>query len=157
VVSMVEGLRNSTGHERVAQIRQELQTTMDQNAGVYRNDETLAQAEKDVKELQRRYRDVAVQDKGKRFNTDLLEAVELGFLLDLAEILVLGARNRTESRGAQAREDYPTRDDVNWQKHTMAYREKDGEGEAGSDQDYRIRLDYKPVIVTRYQPTERKY
>jgi len=152
VVSMVEGLRNSTGHERVAQIRQELQTTMDQNAGVYRNDETLAQAEKDVKELQRRYRDVAVQDKGKRFNTDLLEAVELGFLLDLAEILVLGARNRTESRGAQAREDYPTRDDVNWQKHTMAYREKDG-----GDDGYRIRLDYKPVIVTRYQPTERKY
>jgi succinate dehydrogenase / fumarate reductase flavoprotein subunit len=118
---------------------------------VYRNDETLAQAEKDVKELQRRYKDVAVQDKGRRFNTDLLEAVELGFLLDLAEILVIGARNRTESRGAQAREDYPTRDDVNWQKHTMAYREKDGDG------DYKIRLDYKPVIVTRYQPTERKY
>jgi succinate dehydrogenase / fumarate reductase flavoprotein subunit len=151
VVSMVEGLRTSTGHERVAQIRAELQTTMDQNAGVYRNDETLAQAEKDVKELQRRYKDVAVQDKGRRFNTDLLEAVELGFLLDLAEILVIGARNRTESRGAQAREDYPTRDDVNWQKHTMAYREKDGDG------DYKIRLDYKPVIVTRYQPTERKY
>jgi succinate dehydrogenase / fumarate reductase flavoprotein subunit len=151
VVSMVEGLRTSTGHERVAQIRAELQTTMDQNAGVYRNEETLAQAEKDVKELQRRYQDVAVQDKGKRFNTDLLEAVELGFLLDLAEILVIGARNRTESRGAQAREDYPTRDDVNWQKHTMAYREKADEG------GYQIRLDYKPVIVTRYQPTERKY
>jgi succinate dehydrogenase / fumarate reductase, flavoprotein subunit len=152
VVSMVEGLRTSTGSERVAEIRSALQNTMDMNAGVYRNDETLSQAEKDVKELQQRYKNVAVQDKGKRFNTDLLEAVELGFLLDLAEILVVGARNRTESRGAQAREDYQTRDDVNWQKHTMAYREKENGGRG-----YKIRLDYKPVVVTRYQPTERKY
>jgi succinate dehydrogenase / fumarate reductase, flavoprotein subunit len=151
VVSMVEGLRTSTGSERVEAIRTALQTTMDMNAGVYRNEETLSQAEKDVKALQERYKNVAVQDKGKRFNTDLLEAVELGFLLDLAEILVVGARNRTESRGAQAREDYQTRDDVNWQKHTMAYRETEADG------DYQIRLDYKPVVVTRYQPTERKY
>jgi succinate dehydrogenase / fumarate reductase, flavoprotein subunit len=91
-----------------------------------------------------------VQDKGKRFNTDLLEAIELGFLLDLAEVLVVSALARNESRGGHFREDYPTRDDVNFMRHTMAYREPDGES-------HRIRLDYKPVIETRYKPMERKY
>jgi succinate dehydrogenase / fumarate reductase flavoprotein subunit len=151
VVAQVERLRDSTGNERVSDIRRELQETMDANVMVFRTEQTIKTAVEKVGELRDRYLRVSIQDKGKRFNTDLLEAVELGFLLDLAEILVVGARNRKESRGAQAREDYQTRDDVNWQKHTMAYREKDGEG------GYKIRLDYKPVIVTRYQPTERKY
>jgi succinate dehydrogenase / fumarate reductase flavoprotein subunit len=151
VVALIENLRNSTGTEKVAQIRKDLQETMDNNAGVYRNDTTLKQAYEDVKALQARYKNVAVQDKGKRFNTDLLEAVELGFLLDLAEVLVVGARNRKESRGGHAREDYQKRDDVNFMKHTMAYRE------ANEDGSYEIRLDWKPVVVTRYQPMERKY
>jgi succinate dehydrogenase / fumarate reductase flavoprotein subunit len=86
-------------------------------------------------------------DKGKRYNSDLLEAVELGFLLDLAQALVVTARARTESRGGHSREDYPTRDDVNFMRHSMAYRSSESE----------IRLDYKPVTVTRYQPMERKY
>jgi succinate dehydrogenase / fumarate reductase flavoprotein subunit len=151
VVELIENLRNSTGTEKVAQIRKDLQDTMDNNAGVYRNDTTLKQAYEDVKALQARYKNVGVQDKGKRFNTDLLEAVELGFLLDLAEVLVVGARNRKESRGGHAREDYQKRDDVNFMQHTMAYREADEDGS------YAIRLDWKPVVVTRYQPMERKY
>ena len=101
--------------------------------------------------LRRRYQNVSIQDKGYRYNTDLLEAIELGFLLDLAEIVVVGALARKESRGGHAREDYQTRDDVNFMRHTMAYRHVDETGE------HTVRLDYKPVIVTRYQPMERKY
>ena len=151
VVALIENLRSSQGTEKVAAIRTELQRTMDDNAGVYRNEQTLKQAYDDVKALQARYKNVAVQDKGKRFNTDLLEAVELGFLLDLAEVLVVGALNRKESRGGHAREDFQDRDDENFMKHTMAYRE------ATEDGHYDIRLDWKPVVVTRYQPMVRKY
>jgi succinate dehydrogenase / fumarate reductase flavoprotein subunit len=147
VRSMVDGLLSSTGTERVATIRRELQETMDRNAQVYRTDESLKQAEEDIAALKIRYADVAVTDKGRRFNSDLLEAIELGFLLDLAEVLVVGARARNESRGGHFREDYPNRDDVNFMRHTMAYRTEDGA----------IRLDYKPVVQTRYQPMERKY
>jgi len=138
------------GRERVADIRTELQATMDANASVYRTEDTLKQALHDVQALKSRYAHITVQDKGKRYNTDLLEAIELGFLLELAEILVVGALNRKESRGGHAREDYPNRDDTNYMRHTMAY--KQGES-LTSD----IRLDYKPVTFTRYKPMERKY
>jgi succinate dehydrogenase / fumarate reductase flavoprotein subunit len=147
VVGLVDGLLSSTGGERVAALRRELQETMDRNAQVYRTDESLKQAEEDIAALKARYAHVAISDKGRRFNSDLLEAVELGFLLDLAEVLVIGARARNESRGGHFREDHPHRDDVNFMRHTMAYREVDGA----------IRLDYKPVVQTRYQPMERKY
>jgi succinate dehydrogenase / fumarate reductase flavoprotein subunit len=147
VVSMVSALLASTGTERVAAIRRALQETMDRNAQVYRTDESLKQAEEDIAALKLRYANVAITDKGRRFNSDLLEAIELGFLLDLAEVLVVGARARNESRGGHFREDYPKRDDVNFMRHTMAYREADGA----------IRLDYKPVVQTRYRPMERKY
>ncbi|MEV6606722.1 succinate dehydrogenase flavoprotein subunit [Kutzneria sp. NPDC051319] len=150
VEAMVEGLRSSTGSERVADLRIALQNTMDANAAVYRTEDTLKQALHDVQQLKERYGNVAVQDKGKRFNTDLLEAVELGFLLELAEILVVGALARKESRGGHAREDYPTRDDTNFMRHTMAYKQGDS---LAAD----IRLDYKPVTFTRYKPMERKY
>jgi len=144
---MVTTLLESTGSERVADIRRELQNTMDANAQVYRTDESLKQAEENIAALKARYANVAITDKGKRFNSDLLEAIELGFLLDLAEVLVSGARARNESRGGHFREDYPNRDDVNFMRHTMAYRGADGS----------ITLDYKPVVQTRYQPMERKY
>lgn len=147
VVSMVATLLNSTGTERVATLRAALQETMDLNAQVYRTEATLKQAKHDVGVIRERYADVAIGDKGRRYNLDLLEAVELGFLIDLAEVLVEGALARNESRGGHAREDYPNRDDVNFMRHTMAYRADDGE----------IRLDYKPVVVTRYQPMERRY
>ena len=104
VASMVADLRESTGGERVGEIRKAMQETMDMNAQVYRTEATLKQALSDVQELQRRYRNVAIHDKGERYNTELLEAIELGFLLDLAEVLVVGAIERKESRGGHARE-----------------------------------------------------
>jgi succinate dehydrogenase / fumarate reductase flavoprotein subunit len=124
---------------------------MDLNAQVYRTEGSLEQALSDIEGLKARYAQVSVQDKGMRFNTDLLEGVELGFLLDLAEVLVVGALAREESRGGHFREDYVTRDDVNFMRHTMAYREVDDDGTAN------VRLDYKPVVQTRYRPMERKY
>jgi succinate dehydrogenase / fumarate reductase flavoprotein subunit len=150
VVDLVSRLRESTGKERVAEIRTALQETMDLNAAVYRTEATLKEALNDVRLLKERYSRVSIQDKGRRYNTDLLEAVELGFLLELAEILVVGALVRQESRGGHAREDYPNRDDANWMRHTMAYKQ-------GNELTADIRLDYKPVVQTRYQPMERKY
>lgn len=147
VEAMVKNLKESEGTERVAAIRKELQETMDLNAQVYRNDETLTKALSDVKALQERYKNVGIHDKGKRYNTDLLEAVELGFLLELAEVLVVSALARKETRGGHAREDYQTRDDKKFMKHTMAY----------PDPEKGVRLDYKPVTMTRYEPMERKY
>ncbi|MFP5334773.1 MAG: succinate dehydrogenase flavoprotein subunit [Actinomycetes bacterium] len=150
-VSMLEEIRDRSEGERVAVLRSELQETMDRNAQVFRTEATLKQALSDIQGLQQRYHSVSVQDKGKRWNTDLLEAVELGFLLDLAEVTVVGALERKESRGGHFREDYPNRDDVNYMRHTMAYREVDADGTSS------VRLDFKPVTVTRYQPMERKY
>jgi succinate dehydrogenase / fumarate reductase flavoprotein subunit len=146
-VALLERMLSGHGSEKVAVIRTELQATMDRNAQVFRTEESLAEAENDIALLRKRFEQVTVTDKGKRYNSDLLEAVELGFLLELAEVLVISARNRKESRGGHAREDYLERDDANFMKHTMAYREDDGG----------IRLDWKPVVMTRYQPMARKY
>ncbi|MFC8091639.1 succinate dehydrogenase flavoprotein subunit [Streptomyces sp. NPDC057301] len=151
VVSQVERLRTSTGTERVATLRKELQETMDANVMVFRTEQTIKTAVEKIAELRARYKNVSIQDKGKRFNTDLLEAIELGNLLDLAEVMAVSALARKESRGGHYREDYPNRDDVNFMRHTMAYRE------VGDDGTESIRLDYKPVVQTRYQPMERKY
>ncbi|AQS67921.1 succinate dehydrogenase flavoprotein subunit [Streptomyces pactum] len=151
VVEQIERLRSSTGTERVATLRRELQETMDANVMVFRTEQTIKTAVEKLAELRARYKNVAIQDKGKRFNTDLLEAVELGNLLDLAEVMAVSALARKESRGGHYREDFPNRDDVNFMRHTMAYRE------VGDDGAESIRLDYKPVVQTRYQPMERKY
>ncbi|MEU3887592.1 succinate dehydrogenase flavoprotein subunit [Streptomyces sp. NPDC029041] len=151
VVAQVERLRDATGNERVAELRRELQETMDANVMVFRTEQTIKTAVEKIAELRERYRNVSIQDKGKRFNTDLLEAIELGNLLDLAEVMAVSALARKESRGGHYREDYPNRDDVNFMRHTMAYRE------VGADGSETVRLDYKPVVQTRYQPMERKY
>ncbi|MFF0220748.1 succinate dehydrogenase flavoprotein subunit [Streptomyces sp. NPDC004629] len=151
VIEQIERLRTSTGTERVATLRRELQETMDANVMVFRTEQTIKTAVEKIAELRERYKNVAIQDKGKRFNTDLLEAVELGNLLDLAEVMAVSALARKESRGGHYREDYPNRDDVNFMRHTMAYRE------VGDDGTESVRLDYKPVVQTRYQPMERKY
>ncbi|GAA4663500.1 succinate dehydrogenase flavoprotein subunit [Streptomyces chumphonensis] len=151
VVEEVERLRGATGSERVTDIRKALQETMDKNVMVFRTEQTLKEAVAEVGALRERYRNVSVQDKGRRFNTDLLEAIELGNLLELAEVTAVSALARKESRGGHYREDYPNRDDVNFMRHTMAYRE------VGDDGTESIRLDYKPVVTTRYQPMERKY
>ncbi|MFF8969555.1 succinate dehydrogenase flavoprotein subunit [Streptomyces sp. NPDC014995] len=151
VVEQIERLRTSTGTERVSTLRRELQETMDANVMVFRTEQTIKTAVEKIAELRERYRNVSIQDKGKRFNTDLLEAIELGNLLDLAEVMAVSALARKESRGGHYREDYPNRDDVNFMRHTMAYRE------VGDDGTETVRLDYKPVVQTRYQPMERKY
>lgn len=151
VLDQVERLRDATGTERVSVLRRELQETMDANVMVFRTEQTIKTAVEKIAELRERYLNVSIQDKGKRFNTDLLEAIELGNLLDLAEVMAVSALARKESRGGHYREDYPNRDDVNFMRHTMAYRE------VGDDGTESIRLDYKPVVQTRYQPMERKY
>jgi succinate dehydrogenase / fumarate reductase flavoprotein subunit len=154
VRELIENARNSNGTERIAVIRRELQESMDRNAQVFRTEESLTEVTEVIHNLRERYKNILVQDKGKRFNTDLLEAIELGFLLDLAEVVVYSARNRKESRGAHMREDFPTRDDVNHMQHTMAYLSGDAMSADAGDH---IRLDWKPVVMTRYQPMERKY
>jgi succinate dehydrogenase / fumarate reductase flavoprotein subunit len=135
-------------------LRKTLQEEMDRNAQVFRTDESLAHVTGVIRELRERYKNVSVDDKGKRFNTDLLEAIELGFLLDLAEVVVFSARNRKESRGGHMRDDFPNRDDEHYMKHTMAYLSGDAHSANADDH---IRLDWKPVVITRYQPMERKY
>jgi succinate dehydrogenase / fumarate reductase flavoprotein subunit len=145
-VKLIEHMRNATGTEKIAVIRKELQDTMDKNAQVYRTEESLNEALEKIKELRKRYEHIQVQDRGMRFNTDLLEAIELGFLLDLAEVLAFTARERRESRGGHFREDYETRNDEKFMVHSMAYKtEKD------------IKIDWKPVTITNYPPMERKY
>ncbi|WP_247828416.1 succinate dehydrogenase flavoprotein subunit [Arthrobacter antioxidans] len=143
--------RSSEGGERVALIRKELQDIMDANVQVFRTEETLLEALRVIDTLEERYTRITVQDKGKRFNLDLLEAVELGFLLDMAKVMTAAALHRRESRGGHFREDFPERDDENFMTHSMAYKDPSATGTSG------VRLETKPVIFTRYQPMERKY
>ncbi len=146
VVALLTAVRNSKGTEKVAVLRKELQDTMDKNAQVYRTEESLDEALAKIVELRERYQHISIQDLGQRFNTDLLEAVELGFLLDLAEVLAYTAKERRESRGGHFREDYETRDDEKFMVHSMAYKTGDT-----------IKLGWKPVTITNYPPMERKY
>jgi succinate dehydrogenase / fumarate reductase flavoprotein subunit len=154
VKNILDMVRAGDGTERIAVIRKELQESMDRNAQIFRTDASLAEVTNLIQKLRARYKNIQLHDKGKRFNTDLLEAVELGFLLDLAEVLVFSARSRKESRGGHMREDYPERDDKNFLVHTMAYLTGDPESEEAGDH---IRLDWKPVVITNYPPMERKY
>jgi succinate dehydrogenase flavoprotein subunit len=147
VRARIERLKASSGGENTADLRGRLQDEMTANAMVFRTDESLAHAGSIVAELEEAYEKVGLDDKGQVFNYDLTEALELGYLLDLAQITVASARARTESRGAHFRDDHPLREDDHWMKHTLAYREDDGS----------VRLDYKPVIGGRYEPMERKY
>jgi succinate dehydrogenase / fumarate reductase flavoprotein subunit len=154
VKGLVAQLRDSAGTERIAALRKELQDEMDRNAQVFRTDESLEKVTQTIHSLRERYKNVGIHDKGHRFNTDLLEAIELGFLLDLAEVVVFSARNRKESRGGHMRDDYPKRDDETYMKHTMAYLTGDPHSADAADH---ITLDWKPVVITNYQPMERKY
>jgi succinate dehydrogenase / fumarate reductase flavoprotein subunit len=152
-VALLDAVRNSSGNERIAAIRSDLQETMDANMQVFRTADSIATALGDISKLRERYRNIGIQDKGKRFNLDLLEAVELGFLLDLAEAMTVAALHRKESRGGHYREDFPDRDDANWMKHSMLYRDEAAETEGIKG----IRFGTKPVVFTRYEPMERKY
>lgn len=151
VTELLDRVLAGSGGEKVAVLRRELQEAMDAGAQVFRTAESLSGTLTKIHELQERYTSVTVQDKGKQFNTDLLEAVELGFLLDLAEVVVTGALAREESRGGHFREDFPKRDDERFLHHTMAYLRRTPDGGRKVD------LGAKPVTITRYQPMERKY
>ena len=153
VIAMIAKVRKAKGKEKIAQLRKELQETMDKNAQVFRTEETLNEALEKVQELRERYENISIQDQGKRFNTDLLEAIELGFLLDLAEVTVIACRERRESRGAHLREDYTERDDKKFMVHSMVYKQEKIEKNTGTN----MRIGWKPVVVTNYQPMERKY
>ena len=158
---LIERLRESKGTERIAALRKELQDEMDKGAQVFRTDESLRHVLRVIHGLRERYKNIGIHDHGKRFNTDLLEAIELGFLLDLAEVVVYSALNRKESRGGHMRDDYPNRDDERYMQHTMAYLTGDATSPEAEDH---IRLDWKPVVFVKddkgeliYPPLERKY
>src|SRR5438094_5680331 len=144
--ALLAQLMNSSGQERAADIRDTLQSEMMDKAGVFREAKGLTEMRSRLEAIQERYRRVKVEDRGRKYNTDLLEVIELGGLIDLAEALVSSALARQESRGAHSREDFPKRDDANWLKHTLAYKTPQG-----------IELKYKPVTVTKFEPKERKY
>jgi succinate dehydrogenase / fumarate reductase flavoprotein subunit len=154
VRSMIQTAIQADGGERLASIRKELQEEMDKNAQVFRTEQSLTDVAGTIHRLRERYRNIGIHDRGKRYNTDLLEAIELGFLLDIAEVVVASAKNRKESRGGHMRDDYPERDDENYMVHTMAYLTGDPKS---ADVDDHISIDWKPVVITNYQPMERKY
>ncbi len=143
---LVSRLLAASGKERVAVLRRELQECMDVNAGVVRDEAKLQTALAKIHELRERYEQISLDDRSVQFNTDLMEAIEFGNLLEAAEAVVVGALDRKESRGGHYREDYPKRDDVNFLKHTLV-----------SKVDGQLRIGYKPVSITRFQPKERTY
>jgi succinate dehydrogenase / fumarate reductase flavoprotein subunit len=145
-IEEIDGILSATGSEKTGAIRAEMQQQMTANCAVYRNGCNLEQLRAEVASLRERYGRIRIDDKGKTFNMDLIDALELGRMLDVTEIMVASALNRTESRGGHSRTDFPKRDDANWLKHTLAHR-KNGA----------VAFDYKPVVITRFQPQERKY
>jgi succinate dehydrogenase / fumarate reductase flavoprotein subunit len=146
-IGMLDGILTREGGNNAADIRAELQDNMFDLAFVVRSEDGLRRMLQILGGLRRRYDEVGVGDRGSVFNTDLMEVVELGFLLDCADALVTAALARDESRGGHFREDHPLRDDANWLKHSLAYRQDDGS----------IHLDFKPVKMGPYIPMERKY
>ena len=145
--SQIEAIREGQGREVVADIRKAMRKVMMDKVSVFRTEAFLTEALASVRQLQERLNNIAIMDKGRRWNTELLEAWELGCLLDLAEVTAVAALARQESRGAHFREDFPDRDDVNWLKHSLAHREADGQ----------IRMDTKPVTLGLYEPAKRVY
>ncbi|MEW6405114.1 MAG: FAD-dependent oxidoreductase [Chloroflexota bacterium] len=141
-----EALRKGSGRENAFDIATEMKKVMFDLVGIYRSESGMKEAIEKLKELKARYKEVCVKDTGKIFNTELLNAWELGNMLEVADVVAECALNRKESRGGHSREDYPNRDDKNWLKHTLAWK-KDG----------KVEIEYKPVAITKYQPKERVY
>lgn len=136
----------SNGDQSVYDIKKRLNATIEKNVGLFREDNGLKEALNEVKQLKIDYENVSLSDTSSSFNMELTNAVEIGFMLDVAEVLATGALQRTESRGGHFREDYPQRDDQNWLKHTVARQSKEG-----------VDISYRPVTIDKWQPVERKY
>ena len=143
----IDRLQNGGGKEKVMELRTAMQKVMMVECGVYRTKESLTKARDTIQDLRQRYQQVGVADMGACFNTELVEAIELGFLLDSAWTITESALLRTESRGAHSREDFPERDDDNWLKHTFIHHVEDG----------KVKFDFKPVTITKFQPKPRVY
>jgi succinate dehydrogenase / fumarate reductase flavoprotein subunit len=146
VVDNYGAVRGMRGTERASEIRNELQKKMTDKCSVFRHREDLETLVEQIRELEKRSAGIGIRDSGRRFNTEVLEAIELSHLLMLSEVIALSALRREESRGAHSREDFPKRDDANWLKHTLAFQTEEG-----------IELRHKPVSITKFQPVERKY
>jgi len=144
--SQFEVLRHGSGKENAFTISTELKKIMFDEVGIYRNEKGMQAALEKVKELQARFKEVCVTDAGRIFNTELLNAWELGNMLEVAEVITESALNRKESRGGHSREDYPNRDDNDWLKHTLVRKENGN-----------VKIEYKPVVITKYQPKTRVY
>jgi succinate dehydrogenase / fumarate reductase flavoprotein subunit len=143
----IEWVLNNNGTETVPGLREELQQSMTDNAGVFRTEETLTEQVRIVKELRDRYKNIRIDDKSKIYNTELQEAIEFGHMLDYSLFIVESALARKESRGAHYREDFTTRDDENFLKHTMAYMDEEGS----------ITLDYMDVVLGKHELKARSY
>ena len=141
-----DDLLGKSGDESPYQIKKELNETMENYFWIFREGDGMLKGVKKIQELKERYKNVEINDKSRDFNTDLTSAIEIGYMLDLAEVVAIGALKRQESRGAHYRLDYPKRDDENWLKHTLAYYTPEGP-----------KFDYKPVSITKWEPVERKY
>jgi succinate dehydrogenase / fumarate reductase flavoprotein subunit len=142
----IDRLLKSTGKVRAGEIRKTIQESMQKYCGVFRDQKGLETLLSIIKELQKQYQEIGIDDKSLFYNTELIDAIELSHLLEFSEVIVVGGLARTESRGAHYRTDFPKRDDESWMKHTLAYKTEDG-----------VRLEYKPVVITKYPPQERKY
>jgi succinate dehydrogenase / fumarate reductase flavoprotein subunit len=145
--AQLDSIGNAQGNEKILDISSKMKETMMDCVAMFRTGEGMQSALEIIRELKDRYKHIPLHDHGKIFNTELINIWELGNLLDIAEVTTVVALARTESRGAHAREDFPKRDDVNWLKHSLAWMKPDG----------KIVLDYKPVVITKYQPKERVY
>jgi len=146
ILERIQHLKGRKTGEKAAALRAVMQDVMMKYCSVFRQEEGLSRAREEIKSLTDRYREITIDNRGSRFNTDLLDALELESLLGLADVILASAIARKESRGAHFREDYPVRDDKNWLKHTLAQRTDDGP-----------RLFYKPVMITKFTPKPRVY
>jgi succinate dehydrogenase / fumarate reductase flavoprotein subunit len=145
-MKQLDDLRNSSGKENMILLADEMKLVMSDHVGVFRVEEGMQEAVDKIGEIQERFKDVRVDDYGLKYNMNLIEAWELKNLIDIAQVTAVSALARKESRGAHSRDDYPDRDDKNWLKHTLAWMENGG-----------VRLAYKPVEITKYQPKARSY
>jgi succinate dehydrogenase / fumarate reductase flavoprotein subunit len=146
VEEKIKQLLDHQGKEKINPIRQEMQRVMMDCGSVFRNQKGLKKGIEEIQALKERYKDIGIVDKGKRFNFELMEAIELGHQLEISEVILVSALQRRESRGAHFREDFPLRADRYYLKHTLAYKTSRGP-----------EVKYKPVKITRYQPEARVY